>query len=144
MNITDHVFPLLKQWIKGLTGSFCTKSKQSRGALHIQWCVREINKLAWCFFKNKQLSKSHSGAPHAHLLPPTPQKPNLRKEDCFFFIVSCFFYCSIPLYVSILEPNQVRDLMWCLLCRVSLQSNPTLALGCACDLRFERAKKTWQ
>lgn len=143
MNITDHVFPLLKQWIKGLTGSFCTKSKQSRGALHIQWCVREINKLARCFFKNKQLSKSHSGAPHVHLSPPRNQISAKRIVVCFFYCI-LFFYCSVPLYVSILEPNQVSDLMWCLLCRVSLQSNPTLALGCACDLRFERAKETWQ
>lgn len=71
--------------------------------------VREINKLPRCFFKNKQLSKSHSkGASHTPL-PPPEIKSQQRAAFYFQFFVF-YFYCTIPLYVFIYEPNQANNI----------------------------------
>lgn len=155
VNIAQNAVALLKQWI----------TKRSQGYIYIFFffstrrakraqSVREINKLPASFFKNKRLSKSHSGRlthAHAHSLFPLEIKSHLR--GCLYTYVYIFFYftlsfiapllCAFPSSTQIKQINilgAVGALMWCLLHDASPQSNPAVAPGCACDLRFERAK----
>lgn len=100
VNIARHVLVLFKQWItKRAQGILRRGEQREQRRFAYPQSVREINKLPQRFFKNKQLSKSHSGAPRT-----PPLLPEIKSQQRgFFLLYSSFFfsYCSAPLYVSI-------------------------------------------
>lgn len=83
-NIVHLISVRFKQWItKRAHWTFHTESK---GNFTYPQSVREINKLPLGSFKNKQLSKSHSGRLTHTSFPPGNQIPVKR----IFFIVLVF------------------------------------------------------